>query len=108
VGDDCAAVTGGVFHSSDGRQIEIAVEDWAGTEETQTTATPAAESTMPTFTDREIVLIRDAVTSSQDTAECPRCAAPLTRSRLPRATQLDTWLVSCIMCRRNVVIRGTP
>jgi hypothetical protein len=107
VGDDSVAVTGGVFNSSAGRQIEITVEDWGATADTQPVTTPAAETTMPNFTDGEIVLIREAVTSSQDTAECPRCAAPLTRARLPRATQLDTWLVSCIMCRRNVVVRGT-
>jgi len=106
VGDDSVAVTRGVFNSSAGRQIEVTVEDWSVTADTQADTTPTTESTEPTFTEHEVVSIRAAVLSSQDTVECPRCAAPLTRARLPRATQLDAWLVSCIMCRRHVVVRG--
>jgi hypothetical protein len=106
VDDDSVAVTRGVFNNSAGRQIEVTAEDWSVTADTQVHTTPTIESAEPTFSEHEIVSIRTAVTSSQDTVECPRCAAPLTRARLPHATQHDAWLVSCIMCRRNVVVRG--
>jgi len=104
VGDDSVAVTRGVFNSSTGRQIEINVEDWDGAENAKSGVTRTAESTEATFTEQETGAIRAAMMSSQDTVQCPRCSAPLTRSRLPRATQHDAWLVSCIMCGRNVVV----
>ena len=104
VGGDSVAVTQGVFNSSEGRQIEITIEDWDGRSNSQTVTPPAAESTNPPFAKHEIALIREAVMSSQETVECPRCGGPLTRTHLPGATQFDACLVSCIMCGRNLVV----
>ena len=104
-GKDSVVVTRGAFNNSAGRQIESTIEEWDGVSDSQTVLSPAAESTNPTFAKHEIVLIREAVMSSQETVDCPRCGGPLTRARLPRATQLDTCLVSCIMCGRNLVVR---
>jgi hypothetical protein len=105
VGGDSVVVTQGVFNSSDGRQIEITIEDWDGTSDSQTVTPPAAESTNPPFAKHEIALIREAVMSKQETVECPRCGCLLARQRLTGATELDSILVSCIMCRRNLVVR---
>lgn len=99
-------VTQGTFHSCTGQQIEITMEDWRGAPASQTATPPVTESSDPTFAEHEIVLIRDAMVSSQETVECPRCGGPLTRAHLPYATQVDAWLVSCIMCGRHLVVRG--
>jgi hypothetical protein len=104
---DAVVVTQGVFNSSAGRQIEITNEDWdRGVSDTQTATLPGASSTNPPFAKDEIERIRQAVLSSQETVECPRCGGPLTRTHLPGNTQTDTCLVACIMCGRNLVVRS--
>jgi hypothetical protein len=104
VGDGSVVVTQGTFHSCTGQQIEVTMEDWRCAPAAQAATPPAAESSDPTFAEHEIALIRSAVVSSQETVECPRCGGPLTRAHLPHATQVDAWLVSCIMCGRNLVV----
>ncbi len=106
VSGESVVVTRGVFNSSAGRQIEITKEDWNVVTDSQAVTSPVIESTSPPFDDHEVVVIREAVISSQDTVVCPRCGGPLTRARVPGSTEHETWLVSCIMCRRNAVVRG--
>ena len=103
-GGDSVVVTQGAFHSSKGHQIEIEMEEWPNVETSQGSDASASQSTSLPFARDEIAAIRKAVQSSQETVECPRCGCPLTRERLPSATQGDTQLVSCIICRRNLVV----
>ena len=105
VGGDSVVVTQGAFHNSNGHPIEIAMEDWPDIANSQESEASAAHSTSLPFARDEIAAIRKAVKSSQETVECPRCACPLTRERIRSATQLDTHLMSCILCRRNLVVR---
>ena len=105
VGGNSVVITQGAFHSSAGHQIEITMEDWHGVTDSRTSTRPATQSTYPPFAVEEIAAIRNAVLSSQETVECPRCGCALTREHLPGATQLEASLVSCVMCRRNLVVR---
>jgi len=104
VGGDSVVVTQGAFHNSNGHPIEIAMEDWPDIANSQASEASAAHSTSLPFARDEIAAIRKAVKSSQEKIECPRCGCPLTRQRVPNATQRDTHLVSCIICRRNLVV----
>ena len=104
VGGDSVVVTQGAFHNSNGHPIEIAMEDWPDVAKSQASEVSAAHSTSLPFARDEIAAIRRAVKSSQETIECPRCGCPLTKKRMHRATQRDTQLVSCIICRRNLVV----
>jgi hypothetical protein len=104
VGGNSVVITQGAFHSSAGHQIEITMEDWRGVTDSRTCIRPATQSTYPPFAVEEVAAIRKAVLSSHETIECPRCGCPLTRDHIPGATQLDTHLVSCVICRRNLVV----
>jgi len=106
VGRDSVVITQGAFYSSAGHQIEILTEDWNGVTDSRTATQPAARSTNLPFAADEITAIRDAVVSSRATVECPRCGCPLTRERIPGSAQLDSVMVSCIMCNRNLVVRS--
>jgi hypothetical protein len=106
VGGNSVVITQGAFHCSTGDQIEINVENWHDVTDSRTSAERATRSTNPPFAAEEIAAIREAVTSSHETVECPRCGHPLTRDHIPGATQLDdTHLVSCVICIRNLVVR---
>ena len=100
---DSVVITQGTFYSCIGQQIDIIMEDWSGVTDSETE--PDFRSTNPPFAPDEIALISRAVVTSGATIACPRCGCPLTRERLPGHTQLDTWLVACILCRRHLVIR---
>jgi hypothetical protein len=104
-GGDSVVVTQGAFHSSAGHQIEITMEDWEGAADSRASTESVIQPTNPPFAAVEIAAIRKAVMSTQNTIECPRCGHPLTRERLTRATQLDTHLLCCAICRRNLVVR---
>ncbi len=99
-------ITQGTFYSSVGHQIDITREDWNGVTDSQPSIEPAIHSTNPPFAADEIASIRKAVVSSRETIECPRCGCPLSRERVADATRPDAWLVSCIICRRNLVVRN--
>ena len=105
VGGDSVVVTQGAFHSTEGHQIEIALEDWADVANLQASKVSVAKPTSLPFARDEIVAIRKAVKSSQETIDCPRCGGPLTRDKLTTARQADTQLVSRIICRCNLVVR---
>ena len=104
VGGDSVVVTQGAFHNSKGHPIEIAMEHWPDVENSQESEVPAAHSTGLPFARVEIAAIRKALESAQATVECPLCGCPLTMERIPSETQLETQLVSCIICRRNLVV----
>ena len=106
VGLDSVVITQGAFYSSAGHEIEITTEDWTGMTESQHSAEAAPQSSHLPFAKDEIALIRKAVASSHDTVECPMCGCPLTRQNMANAAQPDTVLVSCIICRRNLVIQS--
>ena len=104
VGGDSVVVTQGAFHNSNGHPIEIAMEDWPAIANSQASEASAAHTTSLPFARVEIAAIRKAMKSSQEDIECPRCGCPLTRQHVPNATQPDTHLVSCIICKCNLVV----
>ena len=104
VGGDSVVVSQGAFHNSNGHPIEIAMEDWPDVANSQASEVSAAHSTSLPFARVEIAAIRKAMKSSQENIECPRCGCPLTTQRVPNATQRDTQLVSCTICRCNLVV----
>lgn len=106
VGRDSVVITQGTFYSSGGQPIEITTEDWAEGTDAGTLTAPGTQSTNPPFASDEIAAIRRAVASTSDTIQCPRCGCPLTRERITSAAQFDSFLVSCIICRRNLVVRS--
>ncbi len=106
MGRDSVVITHGAFYSSAGHEIEIANEDWKGVTDSRTSLEPATQSTNPPFARDEVASIRRSVASSSDTVACPRCGCPLTRERRATEGQRDSWLVSCMICRRNLVVRA--
>ena len=106
VGQDSVVITQGAFFSSAGQQIEITMEDWSGVTDSGRSAEPAMQSTNPPFAADEITAIRKAVISSNGTAKCPRCGCPLTRQRMAGTAQVESVLVSCLICRCNIVVRS--
>ena len=105
VGGNAVVITQGAFHCSTGDQIEINVENWHDVTDSRTSTEPATQSTNPPFAAEEIAAIRKAMITSHETVACPRCGHPLTRDHIPDATQLDAHLVSCAICRRNLVVQ---
>jgi hypothetical protein len=108
VGSDSVVITQGAFYSSAGHEIEITTEDWSGVTESRHSADVSAQASHLPFAEDEIASIRKAVASSHDTVECPLCGCPLTRQNMSNPAQPNTVLVSCIICRRNLVIRSQP
>jgi hypothetical protein len=108
VGRDSVLITRGAFYSSAGDHIEITVEDWngGGITSSPTATEPGTQTTNPPFSADEIASIRKAVASSSETIQCPQCGCPLARERVSGADQVDTELVSCIVCKRHIVIRS--
>jgi hypothetical protein len=105
VGVDSVVITQGAFHCTAGHHVEITTEAWHRETESTTSTEPTTQSTNPPFATEEIAAIRKGVISSHETVECPRCGCPLTKDHIPGATQLDTHLMSCVTCRRNLVVR---
>jgi hypothetical protein len=106
-GRDSVVITQGSFYSFAGHEIEITMEDWNGVADARpSTEEPARHSTVPPYAPDEVASIRTSVASSNDTVECPRCGCPLTRERLASKAPRDSWLVSCMICRRNLVVHG--
>lgn len=108
VGLDSVVITQGAFYSSTGQQVEITTEDWKGKTDSERSAEQAAQSSHLPFSRDEVTSIRKAVASSHDTVLCPLCGCPLTRQNIADAARPNSLLVSCIICRRNVVIRTQP
>jgi hypothetical protein len=106
VGQDSVVITQGKFYSSAGHRIEITMENWNGVTDSGRSTEPATQSTNPPYAPDEVASIRRSAASSSDTVACPRCHCPLTRERLTGQAQRDSWLVSCIICRRNLVVHG--
>ncbi len=105
VGPDSVVITQGAFYSSAGHEIEITTENWnggTGAEAAQRTT----HTTAPPFAADEIAAIRTAVVASNATVECPRCGCPLTRERMIGPARQDSFLMSCIVCKRNLVVRN--
>ena len=105
VGPDAVVITQGAFYSSAGHEIEITAEDWTGETETDAALATTTQSTSPPFARHEIVSIKQAVLTTGETVPCPQCGSPLTRERITTAAQQGSFLVSCIVCRRNLVVR---
>jgi hypothetical protein len=108
VGKDSVVITQGAFYSFAGHKIKITVEDWSGVTESETPTGLATQSTNAPYVADEIASIGKAVSSSLKTVACPRCGCPLTRERLASEAQRDRWLVSCLICGRNLVVHGQP
>jgi hypothetical protein len=108
VGKDSVVITQGAFYSFAGHKIKITVEDWSGVTESETPTGLATQSTNAPYAADEIASIGKAVSSSLKTVACPRCGCPLTRERLASEAQRDRWLVSCLICGRNLVVHGQP
>ena len=106
LGHDSVVITQGTFFSSAGHQIEITLEDWVGGLARGSSAEPATQPSDSRFSSEEVAAIRKAVVSSNATVACPRCGCPLTREHMTDTEQLDGLLVSCIICRRNLVVRN--
>jgi hypothetical protein len=106
VGQDSVVITQGAFYSSAGHEIEITLEDWNGAADSHRSTEQHAQSTSPPFAADEIALIRKALESSRETAQCPKCGCPLTRERMTSSVQRSSLLVSCIICKRNLVVRS--
>ena len=105
-GRDSVVITQGVFYNSAGQQIEVTGEDWNGVPDSRTSKKPAAESTNPPFAMDEIASIRKAVLTSSTVIQCPRCGSPLACEQMAGAARRRTLFVSCVICRRNVVVHG--
>lgn len=105
-GRDSVVITQGMFYSFAGDEVEITMEEWNGVTDSPSDAESSARSTNPPFAADEIATIREAVVSSPETVQCPRCRCPLTRERIVSGAHVDTLLVACIMCKRTLVIRG--
>jgi hypothetical protein len=102
---DAVVITQGLFYDSAGKQIEVNVEDWCGTADPPTAASTTTKLTNPPFAAAEIAAIRKAMMSYQETVKCPRCGSALTRESVPGTAQSETHLVSCEICRCNLVVR---
>ncbi|UCD23301.1 MAG: hypothetical protein JSW51_09610 [Gemmatimonadota bacterium] len=108
VGMDSVVITQGAFYSSAGHEIEITTEDWKDAADSRESAELAARSSHLPFDKHEIASIREAVASSGDSVDCPQCGCPLIRQNVANAQHRDTVLVSCIICRRNLVVHSLP
>ena len=106
VGHDSVVITQGVFYSCAGHKIEVTMENWNGVTKSEASTGAATQSTHAPFAADEIASIGKAVLSSPETVGCPRCGCPLTREQLASEAQRDRWLVSCIVCGRNLVVHG--
>jgi hypothetical protein len=106
LGLDSVVITQGVFHSSSGHEVEITSEDWRGVTSSAESAELAARSSHLPFDKGEIASIRQAVASLSDSVDCPLCGCPLARQSMETAQQPDTVLVSCVICRRSLVMRN--
>jgi hypothetical protein len=106
LGQDSVVITQGAFHSSAGHEIEITMEDWNGVTHSRTSTEPATQSTNPPYAPVDVASIRRSVASSSDTVPCPTCGCPLTRKRLASEAHRDSWLLSCTICKRNLVVHG--
>ena len=104
LGADSVVITQGEFYSSTGHQVELTKVDWSAELEPRTPADPALELVKPRFSEDEITSIREAVESSNETLQCPSCGCPLSRERSGSGTNSDAVTVTCIMCRRNLVV----
>lgn len=100
-GRDAVVITDGTFYSSDGHQMEISMEHGNGVTDSGTSTESSARSTLRPFAADEVAFIREAGASSPAAIACPRCGQPLTRHPL---MQLKSLLVSCTVCRGNLVI----
>ena len=105
VDGESVVITDGAFYSSAGKQIDVNEEDWRGSPNPPTASSPTTKFTSLPFAADEIAAIRKAMMFYQETVKCPRCGCPLTRDRLPGAAQPETHLVSCDICRCNLVVR---
>ncbi len=106
LGSDSVVITQGTFFSSAGHEIEITLEDWVGGPARESSAGPATQPSNTRFTSEEVAAIRKAVVSSNATVACPRCGCPLTREHMTGTEQRDSMLLSCIICRSNLVVRS--
>jgi hypothetical protein len=105
-GQDSVVITQGAFYSSAGHQIEITMEDWKGVSRSPISPESPTRTTSLPFSRSEIASIREGVESSREPVECPRCGCALTRERLASTAQFNGLLVSCTICRRNLVVRS--
>jgi len=103
LGADSVVIIQGEF-TSVGHRVELTQVDWSAALELQAPAEPALELVKPHYSDDEITSIREAVESSNGTLQCSSCGCPLTRERSGGGTASDAVTVTCIMCRRNVVV----
>lgn len=106
VNQDSVVITQGTFYTSGGHMIEITTEDWGGHSKQQTETATSANSTSASYSSEEIASIRTAILSSIDTVQCPRCGSPLSREHMATGTRVNALLVTCIICRRNLVVRS--
>jgi hypothetical protein len=106
VGHDSVVITQGKFYSSGGHPIEITLEDWNRATDSRKTGERPTQDTSPPFAAHEIESIRSALASSPHSVHCPKCGCPLTKERMSSAARRGAILVSCIMCRRCLVVRG--
>jgi hypothetical protein len=108
VGRDSVVITQGAFYSSAGQQVEILLEDWNGLKDPRRSGERQTQTTSPPFNGEEIASIRNALAATPAAVRCPRCGCPLTMERMTSAAHHGAILVSCILCRRNLVVRGQP
>lgn len=106
VGQDSVVITQGAFYSFAGHKIEITMEDWSGVTDSKTSTEPATQPDKPSYSPDEAASISRSVARSSDTVVCPRCGCPLTRERLASEAQRDRWLVSCLICGRNLIVHA--
>jgi len=106
LGRDSVVITQGAFYSSAGHPIEITTEDWNGKKDRRGSGARPTQGTSPPFAADEIESIRQALASAPHTVQCPKCGCPLTKERMTSTAQDGSVLVSCIICRRHLVVRG--
>ncbi len=106
VDQNSVVITQGTFYTSSGHIIEITTENWGGHTQQRSETTTAPNSTSASYSSEETASIRTAILSSIDTVQCPRCGSPLNREHMATGTGVNALLVSCIICRRNLVVRS--
>ncbi len=103
VGQDAVTITHGVFFSSAGDEVDVTSEDWGSPAPVAQEGRESARLTNPHFSAEAAVEISHALMSG-DSATCPNCGCPLTLERFEGTPEGDRCLVSCMICRRNLVI----